>query len=263
MNDWNGAGLPPPADTDESMASLVTLSGVTIPLESNCAYILGRASGCHIRIDDIASSRRHAELSVGRSGKPLHIEDLGSRNGTFVNEIRIDGRRRLRDGSVIRIGATTYTVALHRPSPLSGEPGDSMEDTGTVGMERLSLSSEIGAEVMRALRVEGPSLTDFAGKLEIFGLVDVLQLLIHNQRSGTLHPAVDSGHGQVDLRGGEVLAAAFQNTIGLEALVRLAKERSGMFWLVEKTTDCTDQIGISQAMLLIELCRSLDEANAV
>jgi len=241
------------------MASLVTLSGVKIPLNSNCTYILGRAAGCHIRIDDIASSRRHAQLTVGRSGKPVHIEDLGSRNGTFVDGARVDCRRRLRDGSVIRIGATTYTVALHRP----GSPPVDLDDTGTVGIERLSLDSDIGADVMNALRVEGPSLTDFAGKLEIFGLVDVLQLLIHNQRSGTLHLAVDGGHGQVEFRSGEVLAARFHKTTGFDALVLLAQERHGMFWLVEKTTECADEIGIPQAMLLIELCRTLDEANAI
>ena len=34
------------------------------------------------------------------------IRDLKSRNGTYVNDVRIDSRRRLREGCQIRIGAT-------------------------------------------------------------------------------------------------------------------------------------------------------------
>jgi pSer/pThr/pTyr-binding forkhead associated (FHA) protein len=51
-------------------------------------------------------SRVHAELSL--LGTAWVVEDDGlSRNGTFVNEQRIEGRRRLHDGDVIRVGAAT------------------------------------------------------------------------------------------------------------------------------------------------------------
>ena len=245
------------------MTKLLTVSGVEIPLTPNRCYIIGRSAKCDIRVDDIASSRRHAELSVGSSVQTLHIEDLGSRNGTFVNEIRIEERRRLRDGSQIRIGAAVYRVCLRDDQPAGVDNGSPLEDTGTIGMERLSLGTDVGEEVLRVLRSEGPSLTDFAGKLDIFGLVEVLQLLINNRRSGTLHLALDAGHGRVEVRDGQVLAASFQDAIGFDALVRLARERGGMFWLVEKTSHCADQLELSQAMLLIELCRAVDEANTV
>jgi len=58
-------------------------------------------------------SRLHAELE--RIGGEWTISDDGlSRNGTFVNGSRIAGRARLRDGDVIRAGATT--IAYRRPS---------------------------------------------------------------------------------------------------------------------------------------------------
>ena len=51
-------------------------------------------------------SRVHAELA--RLGAAWVVEDDGlSRNGTFVNGRRIDGRRRLRDGDVIRVGGAS------------------------------------------------------------------------------------------------------------------------------------------------------------
>ena len=89
----------------------------------------------------------------------------------------------------------------------------------------------------------------------------VLQLLINNRRSGTLHLALDAGHGRVEVREGEVLAASFQETFGFEALSRLARERGGMFWLVEKRSHCENELQMPSAVLLIELCRSVDEAN--
>ncbi len=248
------------------MSKLVTLTGVQIPLESNRTYLLGRSARCEIRIEDIASSRRHAQITVGGSRGSVYIEDLDSRNGTYVNETRITGRRRLRDGNEIRIGACVFVASLTADEP--GEPSEAasgglLEDTGTIGIERLSLGRELGAEMLRVLRTEGPSLTDFAGKLDTFGLVDVLQLLINNRRSGTLHLALDDGHGKVEIRTGEVLAATYQDLSGFDALVALATERSGMFWLVEKESPCKKQVSVPTSVLLIELCRAVDEQNAV
>jgi pSer/pThr/pTyr-binding forkhead associated (FHA) protein len=244
------------------MAKLVTVSGVQIPLEPNRCYLIGRSAKCEVRVDDIASSRRHAQLTVGGKRGAIYVEDLDSRNGTYVNETRITSRRRLRDGNEIRIGATVFVVSM-QDTALASEEGGLLEDTGTIGIERLSLGRELGEEMLRVLRAEGPSLTDFAGKLDTFGLVDVLQLLINNRRSGTLHLALDAGHGKVEIRSGEVLTAAYQDAHGFEALVRLAHETTGMFWLVEKETHCSRRLTVPTSMLLIELCRAIDEKNSV
>ena len=245
------------------MAKLVTLTGVQIPLEANRTYLLGRSARCEVRVDDIASSRRHAQITVGGSSGSVHIEDLDSRNGTYVNETRITGRRRLRDGNEIRIGACVFVASLSADVASEPDTGGLLEDTGTIGMERLSLGRELGDEMLRVLRAEGPSLTDFAGKLDTFGLVDVLQLLINNRRSGTLHLALDEGHGKVEIRTGEVMAASYQDLTGFEALVSLATERTGMFWLVEKESQCTKRLSVPTSVLLIELCRAVDEQNVV
>ncbi|MEM8886304.1 MAG: FHA domain-containing protein [Planctomycetota bacterium] len=243
------------------MAKLVTVSGVQIPLEPNRCYLIGRSAKCEVRVDDIASSRRHAQLTVGGTRGAIYVEDLGSRNGTYVNETRITSRRRLRDGNEIRIGASVFIVSLQ--DDRESDEGGLLDDTGTIGMERLSLGRELGEEMLRVLRAEGPSLTDFAGKLDTFGLVDVLQLLINNRRSGTLHLALDGGHGKVEIRHGEVLAATYVDAQGFDALIALAHEQTGMFWLVEKESHCPRRIQIPTSMLLIELCRAIDEKNSV
>jgi hypothetical protein len=50
------------------------------------------------------ASARHARVEAGRDG--IWLVDLGSTNGTQVNGERIEGRRRLREGDVVRIGDT-------------------------------------------------------------------------------------------------------------------------------------------------------------
>ena len=66
---------------------------------------IGRADNNIVALAwDPKVSRVHAEL--GRFGTAWVIQDDGlSSNGTFVNERRVDGRRRLRDGDVLRVGA--------------------------------------------------------------------------------------------------------------------------------------------------------------
>jgi pSer/pThr/pTyr-binding forkhead associated (FHA) protein len=59
--------------------------------------------------DDPEISRRHARLSRGSEGE-LTIEDLGSANGTFVNDERIAAVRTLGPGDVVRIGKTVLEV---------------------------------------------------------------------------------------------------------------------------------------------------------
>lgn len=73
--------------------------------------VIGRDLGCHLRfIDDALISRTHARVFV-EDGQVV-IEDLGSTNGTFVDEQRIGGRRDLTAGARIRIG--TQLLWLYR-----------------------------------------------------------------------------------------------------------------------------------------------------
>ncbi len=74
--------------------------------------------------DDPEISRRHAHLSRGPDGQ-LTIEDLGSANGTFLNDERIDSRRPLEPGDTVRVGRTVLQVTDGSgavPSPPPPEP---------------------------------------------------------------------------------------------------------------------------------------------
>lgn len=65
--------------------------------------IVGRDAAARIRFDDPVVSRRHARIVVGASG--AQIQDLGSKNGTFVDGRRITGDPvPLRDGIALAFG---------------------------------------------------------------------------------------------------------------------------------------------------------------
>jgi len=68
---------------------------------------VGRTQDAELTVDwDHEVSRVHAEL-VHIGGAWTISDDGLSRNGTYVNNERVTGRRRLRDGDVMRFGATT------------------------------------------------------------------------------------------------------------------------------------------------------------
>ena len=76
---------------------------------------------CDINLDDSEVSRRHAEIRT--SGGSLGIEDLGSTNGTFVNEKRITGLTVLSNGDTVRVGGTVWTVRAE-VAPAAAPRGD-------------------------------------------------------------------------------------------------------------------------------------------
>jgi DNA-binding winged helix-turn-helix (wHTH) protein len=77
--------------------------------------ILGRGADSLVWIDAQSVSRRHARLMVA-SGLAT-LEDLGSKNGTFVNGIRLTAPVALRDGDELRVGSIPMTLKVHaRPA---------------------------------------------------------------------------------------------------------------------------------------------------
>lgn len=70
--------------------------------------IIGRQSGCDLRIPSGAVSRKHCRLSFHDDF--LTVEDLDSANGTVVNGERIEGPHVLRPGDRLEVGPVTFVV---------------------------------------------------------------------------------------------------------------------------------------------------------
>jgi len=68
------------------------------------AVDIGRSERCAIRLDDTYVSQMHARL-YGDDGT-WYVEDLGSTNGTFVNDRKVERASEVHSGDVVKIGKT-------------------------------------------------------------------------------------------------------------------------------------------------------------
>jgi DNA-binding winged helix-turn-helix (wHTH) protein len=78
--------------------------------------LVGRDRDCAVRLDSVTLSRRHARIVVTRG--QTTVEDLSSKNGTYVNGERIHQPTPLKDGDRIEVGSlsVTYRVLDTLPS---------------------------------------------------------------------------------------------------------------------------------------------------
>jgi hypothetical protein len=65
---------------------------------------VGRAPECELRLDDTYTSQQHARLFAKNNS--WFVEDLGSTNGTFVNDQRLAAPAMLQPGDKVRVGQT-------------------------------------------------------------------------------------------------------------------------------------------------------------
>jgi pSer/pThr/pTyr-binding forkhead associated (FHA) protein len=75
-------------------------------------------SGADVALNDPEVSRRHAIFRQVDSG--IGVEDLGSRNGTFVNDQQIRGITTLSDGDRVRFGNTVWRLGAAQPAAGGG-----------------------------------------------------------------------------------------------------------------------------------------------
>ncbi|CAK0755169.1 FHA domain-containing protein [Gammaproteobacteria bacterium] len=106
---------------------------------------IGRRPNNDLHIDNLAVSGYHAQIY--RTDEGYILEDLGSTNGTFVNEAPIQ-HHLLCPGDVVRIGKHELLYSISTPPPASGDPSiPSMGDTsvrvsaGDASISGLSLAS--------------------------------------------------------------------------------------------------------------------------
>ncbi len=68
--------------------------------------LIGRTSKADIQVDQDSVSRNHAKIRV--DGPRITVEDMGSTNGTLVNDEHIEDIHRLRNGDLVKIGRTIF-----------------------------------------------------------------------------------------------------------------------------------------------------------
>jgi pSer/pThr/pTyr-binding forkhead associated (FHA) protein len=126
--------------------------GLEIPLKKD-KFLIGRAKECALRAGSEAISRRHC--AIVRREKGWTVRDLGSRNGTYVNEEKITKEVPLNDGDQLRVGPLSFRVAAvaskeapasiataseSKPAKSSGSKKPPVKDVADVVERTISLS---------------------------------------------------------------------------------------------------------------------------
>ena len=105
-------------------------SGATkrFPLPSSVT-VIGRRQDCDLCVPLMVVSRRHCEIS--QDANRLHVRDLGSRNGTFLNGQQVD-EADINPGDKIKVGAVTFAVQVNGTPPddsaILRPPGEPKEE---------------------------------------------------------------------------------------------------------------------------------------
>jgi pSer/pThr/pTyr-binding forkhead associated (FHA) protein len=102
-----------------------------IPVEKP-EFVIGRASDCDLRLRVNEISRHHCILRV--AGGEVTLFDLGSSNGSYLNNERVRSQATLHNGDVIRLGPCSFVVDLGDPEGLPLDVAD--VDPNAITMRR-------------------------------------------------------------------------------------------------------------------------------
>ena len=100
---------------------IVTASGTRFTLGGGDG-VIGRDPACAVWIDSPEVSRHHARVSIADHRAVL--EDLGSKNGTWVHGVRIAAPVELHDGDAITLGTLPCVVRVHRAEESTRTAGE-------------------------------------------------------------------------------------------------------------------------------------------
>lgn len=87
--------------------------------------IIGRDESCQIRLATNEVSRQHCRLMC--EGDQVVVHDLGSRNGTLINDVAVNGQAEMQPGDILRIGPISLQLAGKKSAttaPAKKSPSD-------------------------------------------------------------------------------------------------------------------------------------------
>jgi pSer/pThr/pTyr-binding forkhead associated (FHA) protein len=197
---------------------------------------IGRSRSCDLRLPGGDASRRHAEIAGGPDG--FTITDLGSTNGTYVNNEQIQ-KHGLQPGDRIEIGNSLITFC---------QVGGGLENVG------------LGRDLERTIQVERPVGTQvFEGDLTEIPPYALLQILELGSKSGVLSIEADQANGRLWLAHGAPVHAETKQHSGFDAAVEIVNFTGGRFTFQPHEGELERTIEASVTELLLEASRILDE----
>jgi len=141
--------------------------GTQVEIPESGELIVGRDPKAGLRLPDVMVSRHHFQVSSGSDG--CFIRDLGSQNGTFVNDLRLEKETSLQIGDMIHAGETSMSLLAPESKGLVGREISGyrlLERVGQGGMgtvfraNQLSLNREVAFKVLASRLCQDETFVD-------------------------------------------------------------------------------------------------------
>lgn len=161
--------------------------GQTLSL-SGSWITLGRAPQCEVVIDDPQASWEHCVVERVPAG--FLVTDLGSSNGTFVNDHRLETPEVLTPGDILRLGNTRIHIAFEATAPLL--QADTEVGPATAGDGALHLLVVAGPRAGASYKVEGEWATvggEPGHTVHLPGVPGLVAYLVRGEDGYALQPA--------------------------------------------------------------------------
>lgn len=202
------------------------------------AVTIGRSASCTIQVSDKRASRHHTVLRAHRSS--YVAEDLGSKNGTLLNDEPLVGRVLLKSGDRIQLGDTVLVFERDHDSDRFG-----VSDSTRPGRVRM-VSEELSA-LREERRVESSSGVVLPPKVERSVLHDPFE------RLKVLYQVADSIRSVLDIDEllEHILDILWHVVKPTRGVILLADEKEGMLdpVVVRSTAGDEEEISISQGIV--------------
>ena len=119
--------------------------GSRLMLPLNKSILVGRDEGCGLTLASSLVSRQHCELKHIATG--ILVTDLGSQNGTYINDVAATTPTLLQPGDTLRIGACLFEVQPHQPPVKTLQPTHSAAATSSKTAEATARRSRPGRRI--------------------------------------------------------------------------------------------------------------------
>lgn len=130
--------------------------GKKMALTEGCKLVVGRDEGVAVRLATSEVSRRHCAIRL-REGV-ASVEDLGSRNGTQINDVTITKRTRLKSGDILRIGPMLFQFEVKaKKAPVASAETSPEIETET---DEVIVKESTEDSIVNWLAEEGPAASD-------------------------------------------------------------------------------------------------------
>jgi predicted component of type VI protein secretion system len=233
--------------------------GGEFPLEEGHEYYIGRSSESDMVLVEDMVSRQHARIAVRED--VVHLEDLGSTNGSFVNGERVNNRA-LEPGDRILFG-TSIIKLMH---VAAGAATDATAGEENVFEQPEEPSARKTMSMPPQTMVMPPTQTmagAMSGLLQEVSLPDLLQLFSTSRKSGVLRLHDAEQRAAVYLREGRVVFAEIDGLNDLppdKAAYRVMGWTQGMF-VLEPPSDRVfeNELEMSTEAMMMEAMRLMDE----